>query len=79
MAKFKSLVKHITLDFAGRKHSCQHNQSHTIHKGQIRLKLRQDRTDEHFCKHCGLKMLELDVERLKATLTKLQTDEINFC
>ena len=58
MAKPKSFLKPLSIDFAKRSHNCQHNSKHRIKKNDVRLGLRTGRSTEYFCKECAVKFLE---------------------
>lgn len=77
MARYKSLVARIVLDRAGRLHQCQHSNRHDIAKGEIRLKVSEGRTDEHFCRSCAVEMLESGIYRLQGVLAELK-GEVHF-
>lgn len=72
MARFKSVLSRLLVDRAGRLHKCQHNARHEVRKGEIRLKLTEGRTDEHFCRNCAIQMLMIDMARLQEILDDLQ-------
>jgi hypothetical protein len=61
----KTLVKSISVDDAQRAHSCQHVSSHRVLKGEKRLKLKVNRTYEHFCITCALQIIEADIQKLQ--------------
>ena len=71
MGRPKSFVASITIDEAQRAHNCQHNASHRILKGERRLKLKVERSAEHFCCSCALKFLKADMEKLDALVVQL--------
>jgi hypothetical protein len=71
MARPKSFVASIEMDEAQRAHNCQHNAGHRILKGERRLKLKVERTSEHFCRDCAIKFLKADVEKLEALIAQL--------
>lgn len=73
MAKQKSFLKGISVDTASRKHTCQHNSAHQISKGDKRLKLAVDRTQEYFCVACALASIERDIQKLEAIKNELQS------
>ncbi|GBK66233.1 hypothetical protein P4H94_14930 [Paenibacillus macerans] len=75
MPRPKSLVKSIEVDMAKRAHSCQHVPSHRILSGEKRLKLKVDRTYEHFCTECALKMIDSDIEKLQSIKEQITQKE----
>jgi hypothetical protein len=66
MPRPKSLLPNITIDQVQRAHCCQHNSSHELHRGDKRLKVRVQRTYEHFCAPCALEILQRDIAQLMA-------------
>lgn len=71
MARPKSLLLPMSIDRAGRRHSCQHNSKHVILKGDLRLKVAAGRSHEHYCVECATKFMDLAIERLQALRTEL--------
>lgn len=77
MARPKSFLKPLAIDRAARSHNCQHNASHRIRVGDVRLKRRVGRTYEHYCAACALAMIERDLialENLRRQLVAPATD-----
>ena len=62
----KSLVIRTEVDTAGKAHNCQASAKHRIEKGDVRLKVKKDRSWEHYCLACAKKIIGLDLEKLKA-------------
>lgn len=75
MARPKSFVASIEIDEAQRAHNCQHNATHRILKGERRLKLKVERTAEHFCRECALKFLRADVQKLETLIDRLSVPD----
>lgn len=71
MARPKSFIASIEIDEAQRAHNCQHNAAHRIVKGDRRLKLKVERTAEHFCRECAVQFLKADVKKLEALIAEL--------
>lgn len=71
MGRPKSFVAKLSIDNALSSHNCQHNSAHRIHKGDARLKVRVERSDEHYCLTCAKQFLEMDVEKLQALLRQM--------
>jgi hypothetical protein len=72
MARPKSLTLPMSVDTAGRRHACQHNDKHRVVKGERRLKVAVGRSHEHYCAECARKFIQHAIERLqqlKAELT----------
>ncbi|MDF2647440.1 MAG: hypothetical protein K0Q73_3245 [Paenibacillus sp.] len=65
MPRPKTLIKSITVDDAQRAHSCQHIPSHRVLQGEKRLKLKVNRSFEHFCTVCALQIIEADIQKLQ--------------
>lgn len=73
MGKLKSFLQNITVDEAAKTHQCQHNNRHTVNKGDRRLKLKVGRSNEHFCVQCAIESIDRDIatlENLKRQLTQ---------
>ena len=62
----KSLVTHVEIDTAGKAHNCQASAKHRIEKGDVRLKVRNGRSWDHYCLDCSKKIIGRDIEKLKA-------------
>lgn len=62
----KSLVTHVEIDTAGKAHNCQASAKHRIEKGDMRLKVRNSRSWDHYCVDCAKKIIGRDIEKLKA-------------
>jgi glutaminase len=75
MPRPKSLLKNVSIDRAGKSHNCQHVRTHRILTGEKRLKLKVDRTYEHFCKQCALNMIDADITKLQLLKEKLLNEE----
>ena len=72
MPRPKSIVQRVEVDQAKRSHNCQHNSSHRIEKGDLRLKVRDGRSPEHYCVKCALSIIERDKARLQELAEKLR-------
>jgi hypothetical protein len=66
MANRKSIIIRVAVDSAQRAHNCQHNPSHRLQQGDKRLKIRKQRTWEHFCVQCALEIIAHGRSRLDA-------------
>lgn len=64
----KSLIETSRFEHAERLHSCQANASHKIAKGDVRLKVKNNRSWDHYCEDCGTKILEQDIKKLSLLL-----------
>lgn len=65
MSRPKSFLQSLSIDIAQRRHQCQHNPQHTIQQGDKRLKLKIDRSKEHFCIECSVKTIDSDIVKLQ--------------
>jgi hypothetical protein len=65
----KSLVTGVRIDVALHAHNCQANARHRIQKGDIRLKARQGRGWDHYCRERAETIIDRDLQKL----AKLQT------
>lgn len=75
MPRPKSFLQSLSIDIAQKRHPCQHNPKHTILKGDKRLKLKVDRTYEHFCIECAVKNIESDITKLQELKRQLLDNE----
>lgn len=62
----KSLVTHVEIDTAARAHYCQASAKHRIEKGDVRLKVKNERSWHHYCLACAKNIIGRDIEKLKA-------------
>ena len=77
MARIKSLIVQVQIDRAGKAHSCQANAQHRLEKGDLRLKVRNGRSWDHYCRSCALTIIARDIAKLTIlqTLTPSAPDE----
>jgi hypothetical protein len=68
MARIKSLVAQIECDIAGKAHNCQANSRHRLEKGDIRLKVRNGRSWDHYCRACAETIIKRDMQELSSFL-----------
>lgn len=61
----KSLITRVKIDRAGKSHNCQANRRHRIEKGEVRLKVRNGRSWDHYCQDCALKIIGNDLIKLQ--------------
>lgn len=61
----KSLITRVLVDEARKSHHCQANRNHRIAMGDVRLKVRNGRSWDHYCWDCALKILSRDIEKLR--------------
>lgn len=60
----KSLVVQVRIDTAGKAHNCQANARHRIEKGEVRLKVRNGRSWDHYCRVCAETIIARDIVKL---------------
>lgn len=72
MARIKSLLEQVKIDVALRAHNCQGNQKHSVPMGAIRLKVRNGRSWDHYCRACAEVIIERDIQKL----TNLRTMDV---
>lgn len=75
MARPKSLLLSMSVDYALKRHACQHNSEHVIFKGDLRLKVAAGRSHEHYCVVCATKFVDQAVERLNALKGELRSSD----
>ena len=61
----KSLVIRVLVDVARASHNCQANDKHRISKGDARLKVRNGRSRDHYCRECAEIMISAGIQRLE--------------
>lgn len=71
MPRLKSVVIQIDVDEVQRAHNCQGNARHRLSKGDLRLKVRNKRSWDHYCATCGVAIVDSSVEKLRAVRTRL--------
>jgi hypothetical protein len=60
----KSLIIHVGIDTAGKAHNCQASAKHRIEKGDVRLKVRNGRSWDHYCLACAKSIIGRDILKL---------------
>jgi len=60
----KSLVIQVQVDTAGKAHNCQASAKHRIEKGDVRLKVRNGRSWDHYCLACSQNIIGRDIQKL---------------
>ena len=61
----KSLVQRSEIDLVKKSHNCQANAKHRLAPGERRLKVRVDRSYDHYCSACAIKIIEADIVKLQ--------------
>ena len=64
MARIKSLIEQVQIDRAGKAHNCQANVRHRVEKGDLRLKVRNGRSWDHYCRACAEVIIDRDIQKL---------------
>ena len=74
----KSLVVQVGVDIACKAHNCQANAKHRIERGHVRLKVRNGRGWDHYCRFCAMTIIARDISKLTAlqNLTPHQTESL---
>lgn len=62
----KSIAIRAEIDCAGKSHNCQANSLHRVKMGDVRLKIRNGRSWDHYCKECGEKIIQRGIDKLRA-------------
>jgi len=60
----KSLICQVGVDTAGKSHNCQANSRHRIAMGDVRLKVRNGRSWDHYCADCARTIIARDIAKL---------------
>jgi len=72
MGRRRTFVSNLEIDVAQRAHNCQANRAHRITAGTSRLKVKEGRSEEHYCISCAVVSVEADLKRLQALLANLR-------
>ena len=64
MSRIKSLIAQVQIDRAGKTHNCQANARHRVEKGDLRLKVRNGRSWDHYCRACAELIIDHDIQKL---------------
>lgn len=67
----KSLVQRSEVDQARKSHDCQANAKHRLKPGDRRLKVYVDRSHDHYCAACAIKIIEADIAKLQELAQQL--------
>lgn len=68
----KSLVQRSEIDAAQKSHNCQASAKHRLKPGDSRLKVYVDRSHDHYCAECALKIIEADIVKLQELAQQLR-------
>jgi hypothetical protein len=72
----KSLVQRSEIDRAQKAHDCQANARHRLEKGDPRLKVYVERSYDHYCAKCALKIIEADIAKLQQMAQQLRDTQL---
>ena len=75
MPRPKSILQRAEVDVVQKAHNCQHNKNHRLERGDSRLKLWKERSAEHYCSACALKIISRDIGTLQSLAEQLQNNE----
>lgn len=73
MPRPKSILQRVEVDKVMKAHNCQHNSEHRLERGEMRLKVWNKRSPEHYCKACALEIIERDIAKLQELARQLGT------
>ncbi len=71
----KSLVQRSEIDIVLKAHNCQANAKHRLQKGDQRLKVYVDRSHDHYCVACAIKIIEGDIATLQELVGQLKGEQ----
>ena len=74
MPRIRSLCIHVEVDAAQRAHNCQGNARHRIKRGDKRLKVRNNRSWDHYCLECATRIVRRDITALEELAQELNPD-----
>lgn len=72
MGRPRSFVEPLSITTAGAAHNCRHSGDHRIKKGDLRLTVQVERSQQHYCVSCAIAFLERDGARLAGLLAELR-------
>lgn len=67
----KKIVKNTSWDTAIHSHKCKNNSKHTITKGDRRLKIKEGRSENHYCVQCAEKILKNGLSEIESLIGDL--------
>lgn len=71
MARLKSFLPNLRVENAVKSHNCQHSDSHRIHAGTPRLRVKEERSPTHYCPLCALASIRADIQTLQRLESEL--------
>lgn len=66
----KSAIKNISWDIALNSHKCKNNSKHPITKGDRRLKIKEGRSESHYCIQCAKVILDNGLLKIHALINE---------
>ena len=72
MPRIRSLVIFAKPDEAKKSHGCHGNAQHRIKMGEKRLKVKNDRSWNHYCLKCARRIVEGDIVKLQKLAESLE-------
>lgn len=73
----KSLIVGAMIDHAKKSHNCQANSRHRINSGDLRLKVKNGRSWDHYCESCARTIISRDIDKLTALFSSFSGDSGN--
>jgi hypothetical protein len=67
----KSLISTVTVTRVKRAHTCRHDDSHSLAKGEVRLTVKDEGGTFNYCGSCGVAMVDEGIELLRSIRAKL--------
>ncbi|WP_187970333.1 hypothetical protein [Aquibium microcysteis] len=77
MPRIKSLLTTVEIGIVKKGHNCQGNATHRLQKGDRRMEVKNERSWDYYCLDCGVRILQRDAEKIKATLALITAGEVN--
>jgi len=69
--KRKSLISTVEVTRVQRAHTCRHDDSHALTKGDVRLTVKDESGKFNYCAACGVAMVDEGIDVLKRIRAKL--------
>ena len=79
MARHRSLLKNISITSAQRSHSCRHDDTRIIKKGESRLTIKEGRDIHHYCLETGELFLKNALRRVTELLGLMNAAQSQSC
>lgn len=72
MPRPRSLIVNMSITTTARTHSCRHSEKHRLSKGDLRLTIKSDGDEHHYCIDCARRFLKADIINLQNILTHIE-------